>query len=46
MKIFKNSLQVLVGVALAVQLAGCFFYGGHDDRWHHDHDRAVVVVHG
>jgi hypothetical protein len=42
---FKRTIQILAGVALAVQLTGCF-YGGHDDRWHHDHDRAVVVVHG
>jgi len=35
---FKGTLLVILGVILAVQLTGCF-YGGHDDRWHHDHDR-------
>jgi len=35
---FNRTLQILLGVALVVQLAGCFYWG-HDDRWHHDHDR-------
>ena len=34
---FKSTIQILLGVALAVQLTGCFY---HDDRWHHDHDRS------
>jgi len=48
---FKNTMQILLGVALAVQLTGCFFVG-HDDRWHHehehhDHDGAIDVhLHG
>ena len=33
---FNRTLQILIGVALVVQLTGCFY---HDDRWHHDHDR-------
>ena len=33
---FKKTIQIFVGVALVMQLAGCFY---HDDRWHHDHDR-------
>lgn len=50
---FKRTLQIFVGVALSVQLAGCFFV--HDDRWHHehdhnydhhDHDSVDVQVHG
>jgi hypothetical protein len=35
---FKGILRGLLGVAFVVQVSGCFF-GGHDDRWHHDHDR-------
>jgi len=45
---FKRTLQVFFGVALVAQLAGCF-YGGHDDRWHHEHDHdhgPDVVIHG
>ena len=34
----KNTLQILIGVAFAVQLTGCFFVS-RDDRWHHDHER-------
>jgi len=34
---FKKTMQILFGVALTMQLTGCFFV--HDDRWHHDHDR-------
>jgi len=37
-KTFKRLLQIFIGVALTMQLAGCFFED-HDDRWHHDHDR-------
>ena len=33
---FKRTLQIFFGVALVMQLVGCFY---HDDRWHHDHDR-------
>jgi hypothetical protein len=33
---FKRTIQIFVGIALVMQLAGCFY---HDDRWHHDHDR-------
>jgi len=32
-------LLILLGIVLTVQLTGCF-YEGHDDRWHHDHDRS------
>ena len=52
---FKRTLQVLVGVALVVQLAGCFYWGD-DHRWHDghrdyhdhgDHDSGIDVhVHG
>jgi len=38
-KIFKSTLQIVVGVALALQLGGCFFSDhdhGHYDR-HYDH---------
>jgi hypothetical protein len=31
-KIFKSMLQILIGIALVLQLAGCFY-------WDHDHDR-------
>jgi len=34
----KRMLLILAGVGLAMQMTGCFFEG-HDDRWHHDHDR-------
>jgi hypothetical protein len=41
-------LQIFFGVALVVQLTGCFYHD--DDRWHHDHDRhdsgVDVHVHG
>ena len=33
---FKTTIQILIGIALAAQLTGCFY---HDDNWHHDHDR-------
>jgi hypothetical protein len=33
---FKRTIQIFVGIALVMQLAGCFY---HDNRWHHDHDR-------
>jgi hypothetical protein len=43
---FKRMAQALFGVALAVQLTGCF-YMGDDHRWHGGHreyhDPAVVV---
>ena len=46
---FKKTLQIFFGLALVFQLTGCFF-GGHDDRWHHGHDRhdsgVDVHVHG
>ncbi len=35
---FKSTIKILVGLALVAQFSGCFFEG-HDDRWHHDHDR-------
>jgi hypothetical protein len=39
-KIFKSTLQIVVGVALALQLGGCFFsdhdHGPDRDR-HYDH---------
>ena len=42
---FKITLQIFVGVALVMQLAGCY-YSGNDRHyhpfWHHDH---VVEVH-
>ncbi len=33
---FKNTLQILFGIALVAQLAGCFFVD-RDDRWRHEH---------
>ena len=51
---FKRIFFLLIGIGISMQLTGCFFEG-HDDRWHHDHDRvfehpehhddAVVDVH-
>ena len=41
---FKRMLQILLGIGLVVQLTGCF-YEGHDDRWHHDHDRGYHPEH-
>jgi len=41
---FKRALQIFLGFALVTQLAGCF-YGGHDDRWHHDHHDSGLDVH-
>ena len=48
---FKSTLQILVIVALAVQLAGCFFVRRddrrkHDERFqeHHDNDRGGSSV--
>lgn len=46
---FKSALQILIIVALAVQLAGCF-YERRDDRRHndreeyHDYDRGGTRV--
>lgn len=36
---FKNTLKILFGVALAVQLTGCFFVDRdhHRDYDHHEH---------
>ena len=37
-KIFKNALQIFIGVALFVQLAGCFYRDhDHDRDRHYDH---------
>ena len=49
-KIFKSALQIFIGVALVVQLSGCFFsdrdHRGHFDHPEH-HDPGVDVhVHG
>jgi hypothetical protein len=44
---FKRTLQVLVGVALAVQLTGCFF-SDNDHRGHYyhpDHHDSGIDVH-
>jgi len=30
----KKTLQILVGLAFVVQLAGCFY---HDEHWRHSH---------
>jgi hypothetical protein len=35
-KIFKSTLQICFGVALALQLGGCFF-SDHDRYRHYDH---------
>ena len=35
---YKRMLLMLVGIALTMQLAGCF-YVGEDHHWHHDHER-------
>jgi hypothetical protein len=35
---FKRTLEIFLGVALMMQMAGCF-YVGDDHRWHHDRDR-------
>ena len=45
---FKLTLQIFLGMALAMQLSGCFFadrdHRDHGDRMeHHDHDPAVDV---
>ena len=47
---FKSTLQILVVVALAVQLAGCFYERRddrrrHDEQFqeHHDSDRGSSV---
>ena len=40
---FKRTLQVIFGLALVVQLTGCFY---RDDRWHHDHDNYHEHDHG
>ena len=49
LKKFKGTLLVLVGVALAMQLSGCF-YGGdrhYHPFWHHDRGPEVHVnIHG
>ena len=47
---FKKTLQILFGVALTMQLAGCF-YMGDDHHWHGGHREyhdpgVVVAVHG
>ena len=46
LKTIKSTAQILVGVVLAVQLTGCFYWGD-DHRWHRGHreyhDPAVVV---
>jgi len=47
---FKSVIQILVGIALTVQLAGCF-YMGDDHRWHGGqreyHDPGINVhIHG
>ena len=49
---FKRTLQVIIGFALTMQLAGCF-YEGDDHRWHegghhehhedHDHGGGIDV---
>ena len=46
----NNSLPILVGVVLTMQLAGCI-YVASDHRyhpwWHHEHDSGIDVhVHG
>lgn len=30
---FKRTLQIFIGIALTMQLAGCFYYAG-DRRYH------------
>jgi len=56
-KIFKRTLQMFIGVALVMQVAGCFFVDrdhGHDRHYdhpeHHDdhgHDSGIDVhLHG
>ncbi|MBF0479176.1 MAG: hypothetical protein HQL26_06800 [Candidatus Omnitrophica bacterium] len=49
-KKFKNLLQILVCIALAAQMAGCFFVDRdrhHDDRGHYDRDPSLdIKVHG
>lgn len=44
-KKLKSTVQVLVGITLAVQLTGCYYGGDHHYHpwWHHD--REVVDVH-
>ena len=49
---FKRTLQILLGVAFVMQLAGCFFEdrdhrGHYEHSEHHDHDAGVDVhLHG
>jgi len=50
LKTFKGALQILIGLVLAMQLAGCI-YVASDHRyhpwWHHKHDSGIDVhVHG
>jgi len=49
---FQNTIRILFGVVLAVQLTGCFFvdrdhreHRDHHEYHGHDHDDAVVDVH-
>ncbi len=48
---FKNTLQIVVIIALVVQLGGCIFVDRdrHGHPWHHEHDSEPSVdirVHG
>ena len=49
-KTFKSTLRILVGVALVLQLGGCFYWDHDHDRdrhyeHHDDHDHSGVDVH-
>lgn len=48
-KKWKSILQIVLGVALTMQLAGCY-YGGdrhYHPWWHHDRDADIDVhMHG
>ena len=45
-KIFKSTLQILVAVALVLQLGGCIFMGWdrHGHPYHHDHDHDWALM--
>jgi hypothetical protein len=45
---YKKTLQIFVGLALTMQLAGCFYIGS-DRRWHgghhHMHQDSGIDIH-
>ncbi len=55
LKAFKSTVQILVAVALVLQLGGCFYWEDRDHEYdhdrhydhpdHHDHDDPGIDVH-